>query len=99
MLLFRTYRCSGCRKTFHRFGFQNGRPASLDIKDYEKPMFSDFLPPEDGKEFPELLLEIREAERKMSAEKNASDATPGEAKEAHEETSDLLGVIDHIRKS
>ncbi len=99
LLLFRTYRCSWCQKRFHRFGFQNGQPASLDIKDYEKPVFSDFLPPEDGKKFPDLLLEIREAERKMSAEKNALDVTPGEAKEAHEETSGIWEVIDHIRKS
>jgi len=99
LLLFRTYRCQWCRKTFHRFGFQNGQPASLDIKDYENPMFSDFLPPKDGKKFPELLLEIREDERKMSAEENASDVTPAEENEAHEETSDIWEVMDRIKKS
>jgi len=99
LLLFRPYRCSWCQKRFHRFGFQNGQPASLDIRDYEKPVFSDFLPPKDGKKFSELLLEIREAERKMSAEENASEVTPGEAKKAHEETPDIWEVIDNIRKS
>ena len=69
------------------------------MKNCEKPAFSDFLPSEDGKKFSELLLEIRETERKMSAEENASDITPGEAKKAHEETSNIWDVIDHIRKS
>jgi len=99
LLLFRTYRCSWCQKTFHRFGFQNGQPTSLDIKNDEKQMFSEFLPPKDGKEFSELLLEIRKAERKMSAEENASDVTPGEEDEAHEETSEIWEVINQIRKS
>jgi len=35
----------------------------------------------------------------MSAEENASDVTPGEAKKAHEETSGIWEVIDHIKKS
>jgi len=100
LLLFRPYRCHWCRKRFRRFGFQNGQPASLDIKDYEKSVFSDFLPPEDGKKFSELLLEIREAERKMSAQENASDdTTTSEEKRAEEQTSDIWEVIDNIRKT
>jgi len=99
LLLFRPYRCTWCRRTFHRFGFRTRQPSTLDLTNGQKQPFFDFFPPEDGKAFPELLLEIREAERKMSAEENASDVTPGEAKKAHEETSGIWEVIDHIKKS
>ena len=100
LLLFRPYRCPWCGKRFHRFGFQNGQPATLDMINREKQVFSDFLPPEDDKEFREILLEIKEAERKMSTQKDASDnITAIEEKTAEEQTSDIWKVIDHIRKS
>ncbi len=70
------------------------------MKNCEKPAFSDFLPSEDGKKFSELLLEIRETERKMSSEENASDdTTTSEEKRAEEQTSDIWEVIDNIRKT
>ena len=94
VLLFRPYRCVWCGKKSQRFGFQTRQLATPGMNDGEKQPFFDFFPPEDGKALPEVLREIREAERNMSELAGASEnVTADEEKTAEEKTSDIWKVI------
>ncbi len=94
VLLFRPYRCTWCSKKFQRFGFRTRQLATPGMNDGEKPDFLGFLPSEDGKNFQELLREIRETERKMNKQADVSEnVTADEEKTAEEKTSDIWKVI------